>query len=386
VRYAAIIMIAKHIRNRILAEYDEKKSIFDDYCAVLVRLSEDLCHQDRKLIHSMDGRVKSRPSLQGKLRRPEKAYSRLSEITDIVGVRIITHYGRDVDRIAETIRHQFTIDEKNSADKRSLLDPDRFGYLSLHLVATMTSDRLALAEHSRFRGYRAEIQIRSILQHAWAEITHDLDYKSSVTIPREARRAFFQVAGLLELADNEFGRVRDVLANYRVSVPAEISRDPRAVYVDRDSLTAFATTSSLVRKIDQAMADAANVGEVAAADWMERYVSHLEYFDIQTIADLAIALIRNEQLLKGYAAARLAEKQYARLWEGVSIAYLPYFLALERGGKDGVFAYFRRFGLFDDDTSRRETAELVFKLKEGDGSIPRRVNARAKAAGPSKPL
>src|SRR5207302_1083445 len=119
-------------------------SIFEEYCQEVVRLTEKLCHYDRQLIHSMSGRVKNRKSLEGKLLRPEKQYAQLVDITDIVGVRIITHYGRDVDRIAEIVRREFLIDEKNSVDKRDLLDPDRFGYLSLHLIASLSADRLAL--------------------------------------------------------------------------------------------------------------------------------------------------------------------------------------------------------------------------------------------------
>jgi ppGpp synthetase/RelA/SpoT-type nucleotidyltranferase len=356
-------MISKKTRKQILTEYDEKKATIEEYCQELVQLAEKLCQHDRQLIHSMSGRVKNRQSLEGKLLRPEKQYGKLSDITDIAGVRIITHYGRDVDRIAETIRREFVIDGKNSVDKRDLLDSDRFGYLSLHLIATLSADRLALAEYAQFRGYQVEIQIRSILQHAWAEITHDLDYKSSVAVPREARRAFFRVAGLLELADHEFGRVRDALTDYRAAVPTLITREPSAVYIDQDSLIEFARSSLFVQQVDQDMANAAAVdGLMQDPRWMKKYVAHLEFFRVRTIKELSEALARHRQFLIDYSAARLRKMSYARLISGVSIAYLFYALAAEPGGEAGVFEYFKRFGLYTDDATRQEIAALVVKL------------------------
>ena len=65
-------------------------------------------------------------------------------------------------------------------------------------------ERMVLRENKAFEGLKCEIQIRSVLQHAWAEIEHDLGYKSELTIPKEVRRSFSRLAGLLELGDKEF--------------------------------------------------------------------------------------------------------------------------------------------------------------------------------------
>ncbi|TMR94372.1 GTP pyrophosphokinase [Nonomuraea basaltis] len=111
-------------------------------------------------------------------------------------------------------------------DKRKALDPDRFGYLSLHYVASLDTRRAELAEYKRFANNGFEIQIRSILQHAWAEIEHDLGYKSRLGVPSTTRRRFSRLAGLLELADAEFVSIRDELRLYEKRVESDLANQP----------------------------------------------------------------------------------------------------------------------------------------------------------------
>lgn len=73
-------------------------------------------------------------SLFEKLNRPGKAYQELGDVTDLVGLRIITYLPEDVDGVAQIIEDEFAIDRVNSIDKRLTSDPDRFGYASLHKV------------------------------------------------------------------------------------------------------------------------------------------------------------------------------------------------------------------------------------------------------------
>jgi putative GTP pyrophosphokinase len=131
---------------------------------------------------------------------------------------------------------EFEIDSPNSVDKRRQEDFDRFGYSSLHYVASLGHSRAALADYSEFKQLKFEIQIRSILQHAWAEIEHDLQYKSELEIPREAKRRFARLAGLLDLADSEFTGLRDQIHRYRIRIEGEVKTGPATVLVDRDSL------------------------------------------------------------------------------------------------------------------------------------------------------
>ncbi|MFF8322549.1 GTP pyrophosphokinase family protein [Streptomyces bobili] len=204
--------------------------------------------------HYIRSRVKTKVSTVRKLANPTKSYTGISDLTDMLGVRIVTYFPDDVDRVAKMIRDEFSIDEENSTDKRASLDPDRFGYLSLHYVASLAKNRVALAEYARFADFTFEIQIRSILQHAWAEIEHDLGYKASNAIPVEVRRRFSRIAGLLEVADNEFQEIRNYLTKHQQRVEAADRRQWKGVAIDQDSVYAFMRREIAARALDRRLA------------------------------------------------------------------------------------------------------------------------------------
>lgn len=161
-------------------------------------------------VHSVTSRIKSKSSVKRKLERYAGKRA-LDSLTDLLGIRVITYFPDEVDAVAAVIEREFEVDNGNSVDKRAILDPDRFGYLSLHYVLQLSDRRSTLPEYQAFRHLKFELQIRSILQHTWAEIEHDLGYHSKAEVPAEARRRFARLAGLLELADSEFLGIREQL-------------------------------------------------------------------------------------------------------------------------------------------------------------------------------
>jgi ppGpp synthetase/RelA/SpoT-type nucleotidyltranferase len=177
----------------------------------LKRLIETLLEDSGIQVHGVSSRMKSRDSVLQKIARSSESRS-VDSLTDLLGIRVVTYFPDEVDSVARLVEREFAVDKGHSVDKRKLLDPDRFGYLSLHYILALGDERLKLAEYRHYRGLRFELQIRSILQHAWAEIEHDLGYKSKAAVPPSARRRFSRLAGLLELADAEFLGIREQLA------------------------------------------------------------------------------------------------------------------------------------------------------------------------------
>jgi ppGpp synthetase/RelA/SpoT-type nucleotidyltranferase len=203
-------------------DYDRATAGMQAFGLKLEGLIQSTLESNGVQVLSVMSRVKSKASVRRKLERPDREGD-ISSLTDIPGIRIITFFRDDVDAVARLIEEEFLIDAERSVDKRAALEPDRFGYLSLHYIAQLNQNRSQLVEYSTYTGVRFEVQIRSILQHAWAEIEHDRGYKSEAEVPKTVRRRFSRLASLLELADDEFLGLRDELARLPRSGPSSLT-------------------------------------------------------------------------------------------------------------------------------------------------------------------
>ena len=125
------------------------------------------------------------------------------QLTDFVGARVLVPLSADVAPVARLVQRLYVVEEMSDQRADSLLDVP--GYQSLHfLVRFRDEDREALGVSDR----PVELQVRSILQHAWASLQHDLMYKGERAPTDSIRRRLIALAGLLELADHEFMAVR----------------------------------------------------------------------------------------------------------------------------------------------------------------------------------
>lgn len=190
---------------------------------------------------SITGRTKSIASFAGKAARRvdgELLYADpLRDITDQIGVRVITYVLSDVAAVADLLSDQVVVKDDRDMGQETA-SQGRFGYSSRHLLIALDAARESQPAYEQLRGRVASVQIRTVLQHAWAEFEHDIRYKGTVPAEhaREFDRRFTLAAGLLELADREFSTIRDRLR----TGPAELSQsqddDPR---IDPRELAAF---------------------------------------------------------------------------------------------------------------------------------------------------
>jgi ppGpp synthetase/RelA/SpoT-type nucleotidyltranferase len=137
----------------------------------------------------------------------------VNEFTDLCGARVITQTQHEADRICHFIRDNFTIDEMNSEDKLTELRPDQFGYLSVHYIVQVPDLENILDEpvDKGIKRLKAEIQVRTLLQHAWADVSHDSLYKNQFKVPGKWHRDMARLAAVLEAADKEFTQFVDNL-------------------------------------------------------------------------------------------------------------------------------------------------------------------------------
>jgi putative GTP pyrophosphokinase len=345
--------------DRLIAEYDQQTETYRAFTAKLRALIDDLLSARDIRVHSITCRTKTRQSLIRKLAQPRRAYDTVRDVTDIVGVRVVTYFADDVDRVAAMISDEFVIDAEKSADKRDALAADRFGYLSLHYIVSLHPGRADLTEYRDYAGMKAELQIRSILQHAWAEIEHDLGYKAESEVPRRVRRYFSRVAGLLELADDEFVRIRDILSDHVRAVDESITAAPEDVEIHKLSLESFITKEIVVSEIDGAIAEltGGRVDDLGERT-LEQFVVGLRYLHIATIADLKSALEVHRPDIIALARAWL-QPQSGNVQCGVSILYLQYCVLALTGDVAKAADFFQRVGIAASDDQSAALGDLL---------------------------
>ena len=187
----------------ILEEYRAQRPVFEKMQETIPARVRALLDEAGIIVASVESRIKEEESLAGKLELKGAKYASLSDITDIFGMRIITFYTDDVDKV--------------------------FGYLSLHYIC----------KDPEFP-YRFEVQMRTILQHAWANMNHDTGYKSGVEVPMEYHRNMNRLAGMLELVDEQFSRIRTEINDYRRQVQSLVASGRlEEVPLDGDSYRSF---------------------------------------------------------------------------------------------------------------------------------------------------
>src|SRR5262249_19087167 len=157
-----------------------------------------------------------------------------------------------------------------------LIEKERFGYQSVHYLVRIRSERAELAEYQRFAGFIAEIQVRTILQHAWAEIEHDIQYKSTSAIPSEIRRRFMQLAGLLEIADREFQAIQGANQDLEHHAKDSVERgELRGVEITPNALKLF---------LDIRLGPDGRISDWSY-DWATRLVKSLGFLDLKQVED-----------------------------------------------------------------------------------------------------
>lgn len=204
----------------ILEEYREKKAVFEKMLDIARGALEQAVKDNKIYVTAIEARVKAEGSLAGKLEIKGEKYERLDSLTDILGLRIITFYSDEVDKISALVDKIFEVDWQNSVDKRKKHELDSFGYNSLHYICRIPKSLYFDPANPSINEFRFEVQMRTALQHVWATMYHDTGYKSGIEVPKEYLRNLNRLAGMLELADEQFSLIRTSINNYRRKVQA----------------------------------------------------------------------------------------------------------------------------------------------------------------------
>ena len=314
-----------------------------------------LCHalsEQGIYVTAIEKRVKKAASLAHKLELKGAKYKTIEDITDLVGLRVITFYTDEVDLVAVIVKRIFDIDWKESVDKRKLHQLNSFGYNSLHYICRLKDDNSDMG-HLRF-----ELQMRTALQHVWSTIEHDVGYKGEVKIPSEYKRQFSRLSGMLELVDDEFSRLRMVLNDYRRHIQSLVkSGHLDEVPLSRDSFRSFLELNPLQR-LNTRIA-AVNQAEIYPVSMMS-FLPLLEKFGMETLGDVQRLIDENSDDAHQLALSQLALTDLDILSESIGLQYLCMVYVLKHdGGRDGIKKVYDTIN--GEDPANAELADRIIE-------------------------
>lgn len=255
--------------------YVRNQSLYESLAEKVADILKENIEEANVPHHSITHRGKSTGSFIAKAQN-EKYTDPPNQIKDMAGIRVITYLESDVSRIAKIIESLFDIDWSDSRDQAQLLGSDKVGYRSVHYVAVFGRNRCGLPEYKRYENLPFEIQVRSLLQHAWAEIEHDRNYKFRGKLPAELERRFFLVAGMLEIADREFVALANAIEEYQTEMKRDLKRGDLDIEVTTASLTEY--LSNRFSRLTKSIPEGGRMGKTI--------VEELELFGIRTLDQL----------------------------------------------------------------------------------------------------
>ena len=291
-----------------------EQQVVDKLTTTLSRMSISL--------NTVEHRIKTEQSFIGKLERKGQKYKDINDVTDLLGVRVVTFFTDDVDRVAAIVKELFRVDWKNSVDKRKRHDLTSFGYSSLHYICRLYEGELS--------NIAFEVQIRTVLQHAWSAMEHDIGYKGSVKLPPEFQRQFSRLAGMLELADDEFSRLRTTMSRYTRDLQnlVESGRLDK-VPLNNNTFSDYLKTRPFDR-LNHRIA-AVNQAEIVSVSLLP-FCEVFEGFGFKTLGDVDTFVRENEEDAYQLALTGLAVTDLDILSEYVGVQNLCFVYVLKDGG------------------------------------------------------
>lgn len=185
--------------------YNGKYPLYKQLIEEVENILSNSIKRSKMKISIIESRVKDFESFYYKIIRKETTGDPFENIEDIAGVRVICLYRSDLEKTEQLIRDIFEVIHADLLHKRV---KSLFRYMSDHYVVRLP-ERLSGERYDAIKLLKCEIQVRTVSMHAWATISHHLDYKQEVDIPSKLKNDFYALSGVLYVADSLFEQIRE---------------------------------------------------------------------------------------------------------------------------------------------------------------------------------
>ncbi len=332
-----------NIKDRMIM--DDYNSAKDSY----IKLG-DLVH--KKLANAMEEadvrvmgvehNVKDEKAIESMLYKDADRYQGLADITSVVTVKVICYFKDEVDTIPEIIEKNFNIESENAMDR---------------IFVCKVMDNSGFDEDVCDKWF--EIQVKTVLEHTWSTINNDLGY-SEFGVPNAVKREFVRLAGLLEIADDEFVRVRDDMKIHTEIAREKIVNDnANDVVIDAISLNEYMLRNKKMRQFleDLAAIEGSEISNINS----ESYISQLRWLRVRTIGDLQRMLDKNYVLALEFAKRVLMGSELDILSSNVALRFLCRAALISGGYDEEQIVDFLTLSVNKKERAQRE-AKRLYKM------------------------
>lgn len=352
-----------------LPEFERQRKSYEEFCRKFEELVQDILKGGGVPAESTDHRVKSHDSTERKVLELEKDFATWGDFAatlgDLAGVRAIFCYRDEVERAADILRPEFNVHADQPYGFMDL-EPERFGYVTWQFTVSLKDPRSASPEWAAHREKRVEIQLRTLLQHAWAEHSRRWHYKSPGLHDPRLERQLACLAALVEIGDRELCQLVEGFHQIRESYQAHMDAGEfDQVPLDADSL-------QLYLKNPDTLGSVVTVAKLASYDdevqsrlgEQNKFIRYARECDIDTLADLRSLTENAASRIQDLVSIREAvvKRSLSRGPAALPLDVLIFLLILDR---DEAASLLRRSREDFDDRIAEALFEVRGSLKVG---------------------
>ena len=267
--------------DEIGIRYVESLKLYEEYATRIRNLIQDLVELEGVEFYAIEGWAEKPAELL-------RALSGLEEKdlagVDLVTIRVLLRFPEDVLRIEEVVKSEFEIDEERSVPSSGLEDPYRFGYPAVVYILSLSNSRYKLREWEKYKDLTFRLELRTLLQEAWATIFPRVNQTVGATSEKKVTRELVLLAALLEKADQGFLSLRHEVKDEALLIPP--SKNPglgqnketleaEKLFTDEELYNLFRSDSSLLGKWNALTIEAGFPEFKPEADYLRESFSYL---------------------------------------------------------------------------------------------------------------
>ena len=295
--------------DEIGLKYVESLTLYEEYATRIRNLIQDLVEIEGVEFYAIDGWAD----------RPADLLRTLSELdekdlagVDLVTVRVLLRFPEDVLKIEEVVKSEFEIDPTRSVPSSGLEDPYRFGYPAVVYILSLSSSRANLREWAKYKDLTFRLELRTMLQEAWATIFPKVNQTVGSLSEKKLTRELVLLAALLEKADQGFLTLRNEIKDESLLVPPSSqnqigsnheSLNVEKVFTEEELYNLFRNDSSLLGKWNAIALEAGYPEFTPDADYLRESFEYLctvfRAAGIDTISEVKKFLAEMEEDNKG---------------------------------------------------------------------------------------